>query len=171
MLENRNKKYSKSKKCKKQSDYKHIDDAINDAFLLSDLRKPIQSNTKTDHDGQTLKNLKLRNISPILFVRVQRQTGKKKNTTKSSMVKALVDTGASESIISLKAAKHLPMSSKTSTKQWSTAAGMLNTSQKTKRIEFSLPELQSNRKIKKSFHVVDFDLKKLSNDHRTRFNH
>jgi hypothetical protein len=36
---------------------------------------------------------------------------------------------------------------------------MLNTSVKTKRLEFSLTELQANRKIEKSFHVVDIGLK------------
>ena len=36
---------------------------------------------------------------------------------------------------------------------------MLNTSVRTKRLEFSLTELQANRKIEKSFHVVDIDLK------------
>jgi hypothetical protein len=45
------------------------------------------------------------------------------------------------------------------TKNWSTAAGMLHTNAKTKRLEFSLPELQASRTINKSFHIVDIDLK------------
>ena len=56
----------------KQSNYNHIDDVINYAHLSNQLKY------KTDNDGQTLKKLKLRNISPILFVSVQRQKGKKK---------------------------------------------------------------------------------------------
>ena len=36
---------------------------------------------------------------------------------------------------------------------------MLNTSVKTKRLEFSLTELQANRKIQKSFRIVDIDFK------------
>jgi predicted aspartyl protease len=67
-------------------------------------------------------------------------TGKKNRQTKNKLVKALVDTGVSESTISLKAAKGLPLSSKTETKKWSTAAGLLNTSVRTKRLEFSLTE-------------------------------
>ena len=160
MLENRNsnhKNYSKHKKCN-ECDYNHIDDVINDAYLLSDLRKPIKSNTKTDDDGQTLKKSKHKNVSPILFVSVPRRTGKKKTKIKNKILKALVDTGASESIMTLKAAKGLPLSNSKETKRWSTAAGNLNTSAKTKRIEISLPELQANRKIKKSFHVVGLDL-------------
>ena len=139
--------------------YNHIDDAINDAYLLSDLRKPSQIITKTDEDGQTQKKSKYKNLSPILFVKIQHSTGKKNRQTKHKLVKALIDTGASETIISAKAAKGLPLSNKTETKKWSTAAGMLNTSVKTKRLEFSLTELQANRKIQKSFHVVDIDLK------------
>ena len=140
--------------------YSHIDDAINDAYLLSDLRKPSQIITKTDEDSQAQRKSKYKKLSPILFVRIQHSTGKKNRQTKSKLVKALVDTGASESIISLRAAKGLPLlSSKMETKKWSTAAGLLNTRVKTKRLEFSLTELQANRKIEKSFYVVDIDLK------------
>ena len=147
---------------KNSSLYSHIDDAINDAYLLSDLRnKPSQIITKTNEDGQAQKKSKYNKLSPILFInRIQHSTSKKNRQTKNKLVKALVDTGASESIISLlKAAKGLPLSSKMETKKWSIAAGLLNTSVKTKRLEFSLTELQANRKIEKSFHVVDIDLK------------
>jgi transposase InsO family protein len=153
--QNKNSEY----KYKKPDHYKHIDDVIDDAHLLSDLRKPNQSTTKTDSDGQILKKSKNKNISPILFVKITKATGKKKRQLKTQLIKALVDTGASESIISLKSAKGLPLSDKTETKRWSTAAGILNTSAKTKRLEFSLPELQANRKIDKSFHIVDIPLK------------
>jgi predicted aspartyl protease len=139
--------------------YSHIDDAINDAYLLSDLHKPSQIITQTDEDGQAQKKSRYKKLSPILFVKIQHSTGKKNRQSKKKLVKALVDTGASESIISLKAAKGLPLSSKTETKKLFTAAGLLNTSVKTKRLEFSLSELQSSRKIEKSFRIVDIDLK------------
>ena len=154
-----NKNTSKTRNVKNSPVYSHIDDAINDAYLLSDLRKPSQIITQTDEDGQAQKKSRNKKLSPILFVKIQHSTGKKNRQSKNKLVKALVDTGASESIISLKAAKGLPLSSKTETKKWSTAAGLLNTSVKTKRLEFSLTELQSSRKIEKSFHVVDIDLK------------
>ncbi len=153
-------KTAQQKKCETNSPHcKHIDEAINDALLLSDLRKPAQTNTKTDKEGQTLKKSKLNSLSPILFVKIQYKTGKKDRQTKYKIVKSLVDSGASESIMTLKAAKGLPISSKTETKKWSTAAGMLNTTAKTKRLEFRLLELNANRNIEKSFHVVDIDLK------------
>jgi hypothetical protein len=59
----------------------------------------------------------------------------------------------------LEAAKGLPLSSVTETKKWSTAAGMLNTTAKTKRIEFSPPELNANRNVEKLFHVAHIELK------------
>jgi hypothetical protein len=96
------------KKCETSSPhYKHIDEAINDALLLSDLREPAQSNAKIDKDGQTLKKSKLKNLSPILFVKIQHKTGKKNRQTNYKIVKSLVDSGASESIMTLKAAKGL----------------------------------------------------------------
>ena len=137
----------------------HIDDAINNVYPLSDLRKPSQIITKTNEDSQTHKKSKYNKFSPILFVRIQHSISKKNRQTKNKLVQALLDTGTSESIISLKVVKGLPLSSKTETTKWSTAAGLLNTSVKTKRLEFSLTELQANLEIEKSFHVVDIDLK------------
>ena len=161
MLENNTKKDKKNSENYKSTKrtYNHIDDVINDAYLLSDLRKPLLNKTRTDKDGQATKKSKIKNLSPILFVSIKRTTGKKKRQTKTKLVKALVDTGASESIISLESAKGLPLKTTTEPKKWSTAAGLLQTSSKTKQIEFGLPELHNNRKIKKSFHVVDVDLK------------
>jgi hypothetical protein len=39
-----NKHNSEDKKCESKPHYNHTDDAINDAYLLSDLRKPTQTN-------------------------------------------------------------------------------------------------------------------------------
>jgi hypothetical protein len=140
MLEEKPKNNStKTRNAKQTPLYNHIDDALNDAYLLSDLRKPTQIKTSKDENGQTLKKSKIKNLSPILFVKIQYSTGKKNRQTKSKLVQALVDSGASESILTLSAAKSLPISGTTETKNWSTAAGILKTSAKTKRLEFSLP--------------------------------
>ena len=141
MLEYNN--YEIKYKNSKQTSYTNIDDVINNAHLLSDLQKPQHSNTKVDHEGQTLKKAKYKHLSPILFVSMQRLMGKKKNRLKTKLVKALVDTGASESIISLKAAKGSPLTTSKANKRWSTAAGMLGISLKTKKLQFSLPELHN----------------------------
>jgi hypothetical protein len=45
----KNKNKAVQKKCETGSPhYKHIDEAISDALLLSNLRKPAQTNTKTE---------------------------------------------------------------------------------------------------------------------------
>jgi hypothetical protein len=56
MLENNKTKNKKSpRNAKILAMMHHIDDAIKESYLLSDLRKPNQTKTKTDKDGQTLK--------------------------------------------------------------------------------------------------------------------
>jgi hypothetical protein len=95
---------------------------------LSDLRKQAQMITKTNENGQTQKKSKYKKLSPILFVRIEHTTGKKKRQTKTKIVKALIDTGASTSIVTFESAKGLPLSNKTETKKPSAAAGVLNTS-------------------------------------------
>ncbi len=122
---------------------------------MSDLRKPTETNSKTDENSRTLKKTKLKNLSPILFIKVEVPLGKKKNGIKTRLIKALVDTGASETILVLSAARKLPLKESSETKRWSTAAGTFDTSTKTKKVNFSIPELHANRTIQKSFHVVD----------------
>lgn len=123
------------------------DDAINDAHLLSDWRKPTQTETSTNQDSQTPKKSKLEHCSsPFSFKQTRQGSGRHWRQ------QVHPDTQG--------CAKGLPTSSKTETKTWSTAAGMLKTSAKTERLKFSPPEqLQSARKIKKAFHVADMNLK------------
>jgi hypothetical protein len=69
------------------------------------------------------------------------------------MVKALLDSGASQSIITDKAARDLKK--KTCKPQlWQTATGMLCTASKTSKTTFSFPELHANKEIAKSLHMV-----------------
>ena len=62
-----------------------IHDAINDAYLLSDLRKPSQIITKTDEDDQAQNKSNYKKLSPILFIRIQQSTGKKNRQTKNKL--------------------------------------------------------------------------------------
>ena len=108
---------------------------------------PIKSNTKDRQRRSDSKEVKTKKYKPNPIRQRAATQRKKEKQNKKTTIKALVDTGASESIITLKAAKHLPMSNKTETKNWSTAAGMLNTSQKTKK-ELNLGHLNCNQKGK-----------------------
>jgi hypothetical protein len=138
-----------------------LDDVINDALLLSDLRKPPTINTKADKEGRAVKKTKIKNLSPVLFTQIKTPSGKKKKRMKTKLLIALVDSGASESILKLSSAKGVPLrQGKESKSGWSTAAGMLDATAKTKKLEFSLPELHANRTIRKSFHIVSLDIKR-----------
>ena len=88
MLENNKTKNKKTKKCE-ITRYDHIDDAINESYLLSDLRKPNQTKTKTDKDGQTLKKSKQKKLSPILFVKMQFQLAKRTDKRNPSSLRPL----------------------------------------------------------------------------------
>ena len=78
---------------------------------------------------QTKSNKKLKHVhfSSIIFVKLVIPAGKKDRQSKTRLVKALVDSGASESIISKSRADKLPVKKTKQERQWSTAAGVLTT--------------------------------------------
>ena len=53
--------------------------------------------------------------------------------------------------------KGLPLKNEKETRTWNTAAGVLKSQSKTKSLEFTFPEMNSSRKIRKSFHAVDME--------------
>jgi hypothetical protein len=77
---------------------------------------------------------------------------------------ALVDLGATETILVQPATgnrtANLPLGLTKETKQWSTAAGLIDSTSKTKKVSFSLPELHANRIIKQLLHMVKVKLSK-----------
>ena len=93
MLENKNNN-SQNKKCE-TNEYQHLDDVINDACLLSNLRKPPDKQTKKDDEGRTIKKAKQKHLSPILFVRFKYLQGKKKNRKKIKLIKNQINKSLS----------------------------------------------------------------------------
>ena len=79
--------------------------------------------------------------------------GKKGRQSKTRLVKALVDSGASESILAKAKADKLPVKKTKKERQWSMAAGILTTNTKIE-TSFSFPELHDNKVINQSLHVV-----------------
>jgi hypothetical protein len=128
-----------------------IDDAYNDAHPLSSLRSPTQTNASIgpgdDPDRRRPKRLKTKHFSPILFVKINLPSGKKKRAQKSRIIKALVDCGAGESIITEQASKNLKRKVNPKIQKWTTAAGQLDTAAQTRKTEFSFPELHANKLI------------------------
>ena len=73
------------------------------------------------------------------------------------MVKALVNSGASNYILAKAKADKLPVKKTKQERQWSTAAGVLTTNTKTA-TSFIFPELHSNKLTNKSLHIVDLNI-------------
>ena len=103
------------------------------------------------------KKLKHKHFSPIIFVKLVITAGKKGRQSKTRLVKALVDSGASESTLAKDKADKLPVKKTKKERQWSTATGVLTTNTKIA-TSFSFPELHANKLINQSLHVFDFNI-------------
>ena len=97
---------------------------------------------------QTKSKNKLKHVhfSPIIFVKLLIPEGNKDRQSNTWLVKALVDSGASESILSKAKSDKLPVKNTKKERQWSTAAGIFITNTKTS-TSFSFPELYANKLI------------------------
>ena len=95
--------------------------------------------------NQTKSKKKLKHIhfSPIIFVKLVIPAGKKDRQSKTWLVKALVDSGANESILAKDKSDKLPVKNTKKERQWSTAAGVLTTNTKIA-TSFSFPGLHAN---------------------------
>ena len=62
-----------------------------------------------DKQTKSKKKLKHKHFSPIIFVKLFIPEGKKGRQSKTRLVKALVDSGASESILAKSKADNLPV--------------------------------------------------------------
>ena len=82
-----------------------MDKALHDAHLLNTLQKP----SKMVKQTKSKKKLKHVYFSPIIFVKMVIPEGKKDRKSKTRLVKALVDSGASESILAKSKTDKLPV--------------------------------------------------------------
>ena len=83
--------------------------------------------------------------------------GKKGRQSKTRLVKALVDSGASESILAKSKADKLPVKKTKKEQQWSTSAGILITNTKIA-TSFRFPELHANKLINQSLHLFNHNI-------------
>ena len=73
------------------------------------------------------------------------------------LVKSLVESGDSKSILTKSKADKLPFKRNKHKWQWSTATGILFTNTKTE-TSFSFPEIHDNKLINQSLHVVNLNI-------------
>ena len=83
----------------------NLDKALHNAHILNTMQN------QTNKDKQTKYNNKLKqvNFSPIIFFKLVIPSGKKDRQSKTRLVKALIDSWASESIITRSKAEKLPV--------------------------------------------------------------
>ena len=144
---------SKSKIKEHKLSSNNLDKALHDAHLLNTLRKQYKNIKRTKSNNK----LKYVNFSPIIFVKLVIPAGEKYRQSKTRMVKALVDSGASESIIIKYRAGKMLVKKTQQERQWSTAAGVLTTNTKTG-TSFSFPQLYANKLINQSLHIVNLNI-------------
>ena len=127
----------------KNASYKTLDQCINDSYASF-------KNYLTGHPKKTNKHHKKSDVppAPIIFIDL---VGPEGNNSKT-LLKTLLDSGASSSVISSRAVKHLKTDKSEST-SFLTMAGTFNTTH-TCSTEFQIPELNQSAKIASTFHVT-----------------
>ena len=128
-----------------ESEYDSLDNCL-DAYSLAEFIRSHNNKNKKQRIGNVAKDMR-----PIAFVRMNTRLGKAKPIS----IKALLDSGASESLVLKKHVSHLRVKSapKSST-VWTTPAGDLVTDKRVK-AQFTIPELQDKKLIEWNLHVAD----------------
>ena len=109
------------------------------ASLLQGRGKPPKTRRKTD------------GLKPIVYVQFNKQD---KGRPKLVMLKALLDSGSSGTLVKRKHAKKFRLQMATSAQQWTTAAGLMTTTRHAK-ATFTIPELHENHELKWNVHLVE----------------
>ena len=128
-----------------EEEYNSLDECL-DAYSLAQYIRSQHNRNKRQRVSYTDEDLR-----PMAFVRLNTSLGKPSPVT----IRALLDSGASESLVTAKYVKKLRVKdAKASTTVWTTPAGEMKTRSKVK-AKFTIPELQEKRLVEWNFHVAD----------------
>ena len=128
-------------------DYDSLDQCL-DAHSLA---RSIQSLKVPDTNKRQRVGIAPSDLRPMAFVRMNTRLGKPKPVT----IRALLDSGGSETIVTKDLAKNLrTRTTSTNSTVWTTPGGKMVTNQKVK-AQFTIPELHSDRLIEWNMHVTD----------------
>ena len=128
-----------------EEEYNSLDECL-DAYSLAQYIRSQHNRNKRQRVSYTDEDLR-----PMAFVRLNTSLGKPSPVT----IRALLDSGASESLVTAKYVKKLRVKdAKASTTVWTTPAGEMKTRSKVK-AKFTIPELQEKRMVEWNFHVAD----------------
>ena len=129
-----------STKCSSSADeeeFQSLDECL-DAYSLAQYIRSQQNKNKRQRVSYTDEDLR-----PMAFVRLNTSLGKPSPVT----IRALLDSGASESLVTTMYVKKLCVKqAQTSTTVWTTPAGEMTTRNKVK-AQFTIPELQEKRLV------------------------
>ena len=128
-----------------EGEFNSLDECL-DAFTLAQYIRSQHNANKRQRVSYTDEDLR-----PMAFVRLNTSLGKPTPVT----IRALLDSGASESLVTEKYVKKLRVrDAQKTTTVWTTPAGEMKTRSKVK-AQFTMPELQEKKMVEWSFHVTD----------------
>jgi Aspartyl protease len=132
--------------CSEEEDFDSLDECLEAYLLAKYIRSRNNPNKRQLVDDYIDKDMR-----PLAFVRFNTSLGKPKPVT----IKALLDSGASESLINKRYVSKLRIkySNKTAT-VWSTPGGDLHSSYKVKG-QFTIPEPQDKKLIEWNLHLAE----------------
>ena len=122
----------------------YLDRTMSEKGELAPLDNLIRGHTRPDR-----KRLKTEDLKPIVFVNFNTRLGK----AKPVILRALLDSGGSGSLVTEKFTRKLRLSTVSSDTVWTTPAGALNTSTKCK-ATFTIPELHDAVRIEWNLYVT-----------------
>mgnify|MGYP005753024869 CR=1 FL=1 len=131
-----------------QQEANSLDECIDQAMGYCNEANTLRTTVRNQNSPN--KKQKVEDLRPMVFLRMNsRSTGKPKPIT----IKALLDSGASGTIMDPKIATKLKKQPSTVPTVWTTPSGAMSTNEES-RVQFTIPELHEDRMIQWTSHIA-----------------